>query len=72
MIVSIDGGAATGKSTIAKMLSKEINFVHLNSGLLYRAATFILIKEDFLNESSLFYKFHIYFIPKNIDNLLII
>ena len=56
MIVSIDGGAATGKSTIAKMLSKEINFVHLNSGLLYRAVTFILIKENFLNESSMFYK----------------
>ena len=56
MIVSIDGGAATGKSTIAKMLSSKINFVHLNSGLLYRAVTFILIKENFLNESSLFYK----------------
>ena len=56
MIVSIDGGAATGKSTIAKMLSSKIDFVHLNSGLLYRAITFILIKESFLNESSLFYK----------------
>jgi len=56
MIVSIDGGAATGKSTIAKMLSKKINFIHLNSGLLYRAVTYILIKEDFMNQSSLFYK----------------
>ena len=43
MIVSIDGGAATGKSTIAKILSSKIGFVHLNSGLLYRAVTFILL-----------------------------
>ena len=44
MIIAIDGGAATGKTSIAKLLSKKINFVHLNSGLLYRAITYILFK----------------------------
>ena len=48
MIIAIDGGAATGKTTIAKFLSKKINCVHLNSGLLYRGITYILIKNDLL------------------------
>ena len=43
MIIAIDGPAASGKSTTAKLLSKKINFVHLNSGLLYRAVTYIFI-----------------------------
>ena len=49
MIVAIDGPAATGKSTIAKELSKIINFHHLNSGLIYRAVTYIILKDKILN-----------------------
>ena len=41
MIIAIDGGAATGKSVTAKLLAKKLNYVHLNSGLLYRAFTYI-------------------------------
>ena len=55
MIISIDGGAATGKTTIAKELSKKINFLHLNSGLIYRAITYILIKNNFLYMDDNFY-----------------
>tara|TARA_A100001011_G_C14291089_1_gene836239 strand:+ start:1193 stop:1849 length:657 start_codon:yes stop_codon:yes gene_type:complete len=42
--ISCDGGAATGKSTGAKMISKKYNLKFLSSGLLYRYATYILIK----------------------------
>ena len=55
MIIAIDGGAATGKTTIAKILSKKINFIHLNSGLLYRGITFILTENDLLNKNDDFY-----------------
>ena len=55
MIIAIDGGAATGKTTIAKKLSKKINFIHLNSGLLYRGITYILLENDLLNKSDEFY-----------------
>ena len=55
MIIAIDGGAATGKTTIAKILSKKINFIHLNSGLLYRGITFILTENDLLNKNDNFY-----------------
>ena len=42
--ISCDGGAATGKSTGAKMISKKYNLKFLSSGLLYRYATFLIIK----------------------------
>jgi cytidylate kinase len=42
--ISCDGGAATGKSTGAKMISKKYKLKFLSSGLLYRYAVFLLLK----------------------------
>jgi len=42
--ISCDGGAATGKSTGAKMLAKKYKLKFLSSGLLYRYASFLIIK----------------------------
>ena len=42
--VSCDGGAATGKSTGAKMIAKKYKLSFLSSGLLYRYASYLLIK----------------------------
>ncbi len=42
--VACDGGAATGKSTGAKMISKKYKLKFLSSGLLYRYASYIIIK----------------------------
>ena len=42
--ISCDGGAATGKSTAAKMLSKKYNLSFLSSGLLYRYAALLILK----------------------------
>ena len=36
MIIAIDGPAASGKGTIAKLLAAHYGFKHLDSGLLYR------------------------------------
>ena len=44
--ISCDGGAATGKSTGAKMISKKYNLKFLSSGLLYRYAGYLLIKNN--------------------------
>ena len=42
--ISCDGGAATGKSTGAKMISKKYNLKFLSSGLLYRYAGYLITK----------------------------
>ena len=42
--ISCDGGAATGKSTGAKMIARKYNLKFLSSGLLYRYASYIILK----------------------------
>jgi cytidylate kinase len=37
MVITIDGPAGSGKSSVSKELAKKLGFVHLNSGLMYRA-----------------------------------
>ncbi len=42
--ISCDGGAATGKSTGAKLLSKKFKLNFLSSGLLYRYTSYLILK----------------------------
>ena len=60
--IACDGGAATGKSTGAKMISKKFKLKFLSSGLLYRYASFLILKHRPKNE----YKF-LYNRFKNLD-----
>lgn len=43
VIITIDGPTASGKSTVAKLLAQKLNYVHLNSGLLYRGIAYALV-----------------------------
>jgi len=42
MIITIDGPVSSGKSTIAKILAKQLHFYYINSGFLYRSFAYIL------------------------------
>jgi len=42
--ISCDGGAATGKSTGAKMIAEKFKLKFLSSGLLYRYASYLILK----------------------------
>ncbi len=44
MIISIDGPAGSGKSTVARLLANKLNFIHFNSGSLYRGITAYILK----------------------------
>jgi cytidylate kinase len=44
-IIAIDGGAGTGTSTAAKAIAKELGIPHLNTGELYRAITFEVLRQ---------------------------
>ena len=46
MIIAIDGTAGSGKSTTAKRLAEKLNFFHIDSGSLYRVATYFCIMND--------------------------
>lgn len=56
-IVTIDGLAASGKSSISKNLAKILDFQHVDAGLLFRAVAFYLINKKVRdNEISLILK----------------
>ncbi len=42
--IAIDGPAASGKSSVAKLLAKKLNFKYLDTGLMYRAFTYFCIQ----------------------------
>lgn len=41
MQVAIDGPASAGKSTVAKIVAKNLNFIYIDTGAMYRACTLI-------------------------------
>ncbi len=53
MIITIDGPTASGKSTIARMLAKDLDYYYLYSGLLFRALAYLLVNKGGYKEDSL-------------------
>ena len=54
IIVAIDGLSATGKSTLAKRLAKELNYTYINTGAMYRAITYYALENN-LDQIDLIY-----------------
>ena len=44
-IVTIDGPAGAGKSTVSKILAKNLDYIYLDTGALYRALAYKALKE---------------------------
>lgn len=58
LIIAIDGFSSTGKSTLAKLLAKELGYIHIDSGAMYRAIALYalengMIRGDEVNEFEL-------------------
>lgn len=48
IIIAIDGFSSTGKSTLAKQLAKQLSYVYVDSGAMYRAVTFFAMQNGFI------------------------
>jgi cytidylate kinase len=48
--IAIDGTAGSGKSTIAKELAKELKIDYINTGLMYRCATKVLLDNNIIDD----------------------
>ena len=46
LIIACDGESASGKSTAAKLISKKYNLLLINSGLLYRYASTLILENN--------------------------
>ena len=53
MIIAIDGPAGSGKSTIAKLIAKDIGLVYLDTGAMYRLVTLKALNEGILGNGKL-------------------
>lgn len=53
MIIAIDGPAGSGKSTIAKLIAKDIGIVYLDTGAMYRLVTLKALNEGILGNGKL-------------------
>ena len=56
--IAIDGFSSTGKSTIAKLITKKYNYIYVDTGAMYRAVTLFaknngFVAQDFLDQDSL-------------------
>ncbi len=50
MIITIDGPAGAGKSTVSKMLAKKMGYIYLDTGSLYRALAYKVLKNKIILE----------------------
>ena len=53
--IAIDGPAAAGKSTVAKIVAENLSYIYIDTGAMYRALTYkaILNQTDLENEDQL-------------------
>jgi len=45
-VIAIDGPAASGKSSVARALAQKLGFAYVNSGAMYRAATWFVLQQN--------------------------
>lgn len=44
--IAIDGPASSGKSTVAKIIAKDLGYTYLDTGAMYRAATYLALQNQ--------------------------
>lgn len=44
--IAIDGPASAGKSTVAKILAKDLGYIYLDTGAMYRAVTYAVLESN--------------------------
>lgn len=49
--IAIDGPASSGKSTVAKILAKELEYTYLDTGAMYRSVTYLALKHGLTEEA---------------------
>ncbi|WP_420643060.1 (d)CMP kinase [Candidatus Leptofilum sp.] len=45
-MIAIDGPAASGKSTVGRLLAEKLNYLYLDTGSMYRAVTWAALQEE--------------------------
>ena len=49
--IAIDGPASSGKSTVAKIIAKNLGYTYLDTGAMYRSATYLALQNGLTDEN---------------------
>jgi cytidylate kinase len=52
LIIAIDGYSSCGKSTFARLIAKELNYIFIDTGAMYRTVTLFCMRKNYINISS--------------------
>ena len=52
VIIAIDGYSSTGKSTFAKAIAKELGYIYIDTGAMYRAVTLFALRNGFVSKNN--------------------
>ncbi len=53
LIIAVDGYSSCGKSTFAKLIAKELDYLFIDSGAMYRAVTLYAIRNEMIQNEKL-------------------
>lgn len=52
LIIAVDGPSASGKSTVSRKVAEKLGYLHVDSGAVYRALTWQLIRDGLANSGA--------------------
>jgi cytidylate kinase len=53
LIIAIDGYSSCGKSTFAKLIAKDLNYIFIDTGAMYRAVTLYCMRNNYITSEGL-------------------
>jgi cytidylate kinase len=53
LIIAIDGYSSCGKSTFARAIARELNYIYVDTGAMYRAVTLYCIRKGYIGKNGL-------------------
>lgn len=53
LIIAIDGYSSCGKSTFARLIAKDLNYIFIDSGAMYRVVTLYCMRRNYININGL-------------------
>ena len=52
IIIAVDGYSSTGKSTFAKAIAKELGYIYIDTGAMYRAVTLLALRNGLVSKNN--------------------
>ena len=53
LIIAIDGYSSTGKSSMSKIIAKNLGYTHIDSGAMYRAVTLYAFQNNYIQNQQI-------------------